>query len=609
LKRASNGVTTNRNKLVSPLSSASPTFTFKRSGLGSTNLRWPTTTVLSCYAVLALFLTWSWWSPLGRRVTAINGSDMMLFSWLLSWTPHALLHGQFPLFSDRLNAPAGINLMWNNGMALPGVLFAPVTVLFGGLGTVTVLTTVGLAGSAATAYGCLRSLSVRVLPAALGGALFGFSPAMMAQALGHPDLIFNVLVPVLVVLAVRLMISEGPGLKLAVLLGMCAGAQVLVGEEVLFDTSVVVTLLAIMLVDSYPRLALRRARLVAGRAVVALGSFTLVVAVPLGYQLLGPLRQKGSPFITSYYRSDLAGYVVPTERQLLAWPSAIEQSRRFPGGVEEHTAYLGWPLVVLCVLALVARWRNVWVRIPMLAALVVAVLALGEQLTISGDNSGIELPWKLISTLAGFEHVIPTRFALFTAGLIGAALAFALHDAVDRQAWIPGVGLVAVMIALVPLLPTPLPGKDAPRIPAFFTHRAAQDLACPGGSALILPFPRFESPDAMVWQQAAGMSFAMPGGYFIAPGVNGRAYVGGQPSTTGQLFSAVLADGQLRQVTPALHDAFLADLRRWKTCAVVLGPARNVDVLRTQATNLISRQPESVNGVLLWRDLPSAPVT
>ena len=450
---------------------------------------------------------------------------------------------------------------------------------------------------------------MRALPAALGGALFGFSPAMMAQALGHPDLIFNVLVPVLVVLAVRLMISENPRLKLAVLLGVIAGAQVLVGEEVLFDTGVVTVLLAIMLLCSYPRLALRRARLVAGRALVALGSFTLVAGVPLGYQLLGPLRQKGSPFTTSDYPSDLAGYVVPTERQLFAWPSAIEQSRRFPGGLEEHTAYLGWPLVVLCVLALVLRWRNVWVRIPMLGALVVAVLALGEQLTISGNNQGIELPWKLVSTLPGFEHVIPTRFALFTAGLIGAALAFALDDAFDRQAWIQGVGLAAVTIAFVPLLPTPLPSKDAPTIPAFFTHRAAQDLACPGGSALILPFPRYRSPDAMLWQQAAGMSFAMPGGYFIGPGANGRAYVGAQRSKTGELFSSVLANGQLRQVTPAIRGDFLAALRRWKACAVVLGPARNFDVLRTQATNLIGRQPESVDGVLLWRDLPSAPVT
>lgn len=598
LERTSDGVTTNSNK----------TLMTEPSRLRSTNPCWPTAIVLSCYAALALLLTWSWWSPLGMRVTAINGSDMTLFSWLLNWTPHALLNGQFPLFSDKLDAPTGINLMWNNGMALPGLLFAPVTVLFGGLGTVTVLTTLGLAGSAAAAYWCLRSMSVRALPAALGGALFGFSPAMMAQALGHPNLVFNVLVPVLILLAVRIMISEDPHLKLSVLLGVIAGAQVLVGEEVLFDTGVVVGLLTLMFVFSYPRLALRRARLVTGRALAALGTFGLIAGVPLGYQLLGPLQQKGSPFTTSEYPADLAGYVVPTERQVFAWHSAIEQANGFPGRSEEHTAYLGWPLIVLCLLVLVLRWRNVWVRIPMLVALVVAVLALGERLTIFGKKQGVWLPWKLLSGLPGFEHVITTRFALFTAGLLGAALAFALDEAFDQQTSVRGVGLTAVTIALLPLLPTPLPGRDAPTIPAFFTHRATQDLACPGGSALILPFPRGTSPDAMLWQQAAGMSFAMPGGYFIGPGANGRAYVGGQPSKTGALFSDVMADGQLRQVTQAMRSDFVADLHRWKACTVVLGPAQNFDVLRKQATNLIGREPESVDGVLLWRHLSHVPV-
>jgi hypothetical protein len=602
-------VTTNSNETAAQTSSTSQVISTEPLGRRSADPRWPTLIVQSWYAALALFLTWSWWSPLGRRITAINSSDMILFSWLLNWTPHALLNGQFPLFSDKLNAPTGINLMWNNGMVLPGLLFAPVTVLFGGLGTVTVLTALGLAGSAATAYWCLRSLSVRALPAALGGLLFGFSPAMMAQALGHPDLVLNVLVPVLILLAVRIMISESPRLKLAVLLGVIAGFQVLIGEEVLFDTGVVVALLALMLTLSHPRLALSRARMVASRALVALGAFMLVAGVPLAFQLLGPLRQKGSPFTTSDYPTDLAGYVVPTERQLFTWQSAIEQSKSFPGRLEEHAAYLGWPLTVLCVLVLVLRWRNLWVRIPMLVALGVAVLALGEELTVFGNKQGVGLPWKLLSDLPGFEHVITTRFALFTAGLIGAALAFALDDAFDQQASIRGAGLAAVTVALVPLLPTPLPGRDAPTIPAFFTHRAAQDLACPGGSALILPFPRGRYPDPMLWQQAAGMSFAMPGGYFIGPATTGRAHVGGQPSQTGELFSDIMADGQLRPVTPAMRGDFVADLHRWKACTVILGPARNFDVLRKQVTNLIGKEPESVDGVLLWRDLSGVPVT
>ena len=137
-------------------------------------------------------------------------------------------------------------------------------------------------------------------------------------------------------------------------------------------------------------------------------------------------------------------------------------------------------------------------------------------------EEGVSLPWKLITELPGFEHVIMTRFALFTAGLIGAALAFGLDDAFDHPAAVRVAGLAAVTIAFIPLIPAPRPDRDAPGVPAFFVNRAAEDLACPGGSALILLFPRAESTDAMLWQQAVGMSFAMPGGYFIGPDCNGN---------------------------------------------------------------------------------------
>jgi dolichyl-phosphate beta-glucosyltransferase len=107
----------------------------------------------------------------------------------------------------------------------------------------------------------------------------------------------------------------------------------------------------------------------------------------------------------------------------------------------------------------------------------------------------------------------------------------------------------------------------------------------------------------MAWQQAAGMSFAMPGGYFIGPGPGSRAAVHGEASRTGLLFRDVLADGVLRPVTPQLRQDFDADLGRWKACAAVLGPTPNAETLRAQATALIGREPEPVEGVLLWRDL------
>ncbi|MBV9921034.1 MAG: hypothetical protein JOY78_09335 [Pseudonocardia sp.] len=99
------------------------------------------------------------------------------------------------------------------------------------------------------------------------------------------------------------------------------------------------------------------------------------------------------------------------------------------------------------------------------------------------------------------------------------------------------------------------------------------------------------------------MAFAMPGGYFIGPGATGRAYVGGQPSATGVLFRAVQADGQVRTATPLLRAMFADDVRRWRACAAVLGPVVRADALRAQVTALVGREPEVVDGVLVWRHL------
>lgn len=562
--------------------------------------RVPDVLVVGIYLLLAGWTTWSWWTPLGGRLTGVNGPDAVLFSWLLTWTPHALGTGQVPLASTALNAPAGINLMWNNGMALPALLLAPVTAIAGGLATVTVLTALGLAGSATAAFAALRAWGARTLPAALGGGLFGFSPAIVAQSLGHPDLVFDVLTPVIVLLAMRLVVTERERWRTAVLLGLAAGAQVLIGEEVLVLTAVTVVLLTLVLALSHPRDAVRRAPVVLARAGVALGVFALVAGGPLAFQLLGPLRQTGSPFTVAYYGVDLANLVVATPLQLFA--RGPDRTTAYPGGLEEHTGYLGWPLLVVTVLALVLFARRERVRVPLIGALVTGVFSLGEELTIGGERTGVTLPWAWLSWLPGFEHVIADRFALLTAGLLGVGLAFALDELRDADRFVRVAATAAVAITLVPLLPTRLPGADAPRVPAFFTTAAAA--ACPGGSVLVLPFPAPDQTDPMAWQAASGMAFAMPGGYFIGPADDGHAYVAGQPTRTGTLLRDVLADGQVRPVTAAMRAAFDDDVRRWRACAAVLGPTHNLDALREQATALIGHSPAYTDGVLIWRGLP-----
>ncbi len=546
------------------------------------------------YVALALWVTGAWWLPLGGRLTAVNQSDATLFAWLLTWTPHALGDGQPPLHTTALNAPEGINLMWNNGMALPALVFAPVTAAWGGLATVTVLTALGLAGSATAAFGALRALGAATGPAALGGAVFGFSPAIVAQSLGHPNLVFDVLAPVLVLLAVRLAVEERPRARTAVLLGLLTAVQLLIGEEVLFGTGVVVGLLVLGLAVAHPHAAARRAPRFLGLAGVALGVFVVLGAPLLAFQLFGPLPQRGSPFNVAYFGIDLVNYVVPTpQQQIMTGPRALG----FPGGPEEHGGFLGWPLLVVAVVALVFGGRRA--RVPLAVAAVVGVFAMGEELRVDGRGTGIALPWRLLAGLPGFEHAIPSRLSLFTAGLAGAGLAFAVTAL--RAPAARAVATILVLAAVLPLTPARLPGVDARAVPAFFTAPAAR--MCPGGSVLVLPFPAPDTTEPMRWQAASGMAFAMPGGYFIGPAVDGRAYVGGQPTPTGLLLRAVQLDGQVRAPTPLLRSTFAHDVQRWRACAAVLGPAPQADALRAQVTALVGREPESTGGVLLWRGL------
>ena len=190
---------------------------------------------------------------------------------------------------------------------------------------------------------------------------------------------------------------------------------------------------------------------------------------------------------------------------------------------------------------------------------------------------------------------------MFTVGLVGAGLAFALTSLRETPRTTRAAATALVVVALFPLVPAQLPATDAAAVPAFFATPAAR--LCPGGSVLVLPFPAQNTTEPLRWQAKAGMAFAMPGGYFIGPAANGRAYLGGQPTYSGNLLQAVQYDGGVRAVTPDVRSAFAADVRRWRACAVLLGPAPHGNALGDQVTALVGHKPEFVDGVLLWRGL------
>src|SRR6266536_1187036 len=66
-------------------------------------------------ALSGLLLARVWRAPLSSTLGG-GGGDAGLFLWFLRWTPAALAAGHAPWYSDLLNAPGGVNALWNTSL-------------------------------------------------------------------------------------------------------------------------------------------------------------------------------------------------------------------------------------------------------------------------------------------------------------------------------------------------------------------------------------------------------------------------------------------------------------------------------------------------------------
>ena len=161
------------------------------------------------YLLAAYALTWRLWADPGARMVSGNPGDVNLVAWFMRHSATAISHGRLPaLVTTGLNAPQGISLMWNASMLLPGVLLAPVTLLAGPWTSLNLLLALGFAGSAASLFWVLRRWGASLGAAALGGAVYGFSPALVVSGLGHYHLQFAVLPPLIIDAVARLVTAN-----------------------------------------------------------------------------------------------------------------------------------------------------------------------------------------------------------------------------------------------------------------------------------------------------------------------------------------------------------------------------------------------------------------
>src|SRR2546428_378956 len=182
---------------------------------------------LFVYAAMAVALFSSIWvEPAGSWIG--SPKDPQLFIWYLGWTPHELAKGHNPLFTDNLSYPSGVNLMWNTSMIFPAVLLWPVTALFGPVVAYNVLVTAGIALSAWLGFLAAGRFIDRPIWCFVAGLVYGFSPALIAQAMGHPHVTVALFPPIALILGHETLVRRRmPPAVAGALAGAAAALQLL----------------------------------------------------------------------------------------------------------------------------------------------------------------------------------------------------------------------------------------------------------------------------------------------------------------------------------------------------------------------------------------------
>jgi hypothetical protein len=575
--------------------------------------------VVFCYLAGAIAVTGRLWADPASLAQAGDPADVDLFAWFMHYDATAVAHGNLPaLITTAMNAPRGINLMWNTSILLPGIVLTPLTLLAGPQVSLTVMLTLGIAGSAATSFWVLRRWGASLGAGALGGAVYGFSPAIVNSGIGHYHLEFAVLPPLIIDAALRIVTGRGDPLRTGLWLGLLAAAQFFTGEELLADTALTGLVLVAVVAARVPGRRVKAKGVVLGLATGAAVAL-VICARPLWVQLYGPLTQHNNPVGPDPFTNKPAFFVEPPGNLLFHTAGSATSAAAYSRGLPEYLGYLGWPLLVVLTAATIRFWRDPRIRAAGVTWAVLEVLSLGGGTMSDGwlRYPGVLLPFHYLQGAPLFSQALPDRLSILADGAAGAVLAFSLDRARSAVlasrggrpetpparrvlAWSRAVPGAVAIVAVLPLVPLPYQPAPVTGVPAGWQATFTRLRLPPGARVLVVPVGSDRRPQALRWQADTGEPRLMIGGYFIGPNQAGQQIIYRPgPTTTAAQYLDGLWNGppQAGSLPPGL---LRGDLGYWRPAAVVAvtSPASR---LGRYLLALFGPPDDEIGGVLAWR--------
>jgi len=337
--------------------------------------------VLAGYLAAGVAVSWPRASYLAGRLPATR--DAGSYVWDFWWVAHQLVHLGNPWATRAIAAPVGAQLGLHALMPLPGVLFAPVTLIFGPAASYNLLS-VAMPGLLCYAAYRVARLWLPSQPGAIAaGAFFGLSSMLVWRSWYHLNLAAGALfIPIALEAAVRL--TRRPSWRQAVILGAVLAAAVLTDQEIAVLVIIVTAATLAAWLARRP-VTVAKLRTTALAALAALAA--LILASPQLAAIIQQVRDGGvtSPpgsLQASYrgYSGSLPDMFAPSPR--IAHFGLGGLGFIFRGPLSDGIPTFGLVLSVLAVAGTVALWRRVSARLLALLWLGCAVLALGPVLRV-----------------------------------------------------------------------------------------------------------------------------------------------------------------------------------------------------------------------------------
>lgn len=557
------------------------------------------------YLLVGFAFTLRAWADPSHTWTGPIGDNFLFMNWL-PWIPHALSHGQNPLFESVLNYPRGANLAWNTAMPLGGLLAWPITATAGPVVAYNATAVFAITLDGFCTYVWLRR-HARPVAAFAAGLLIAMGPWVPS----HITQISHISIwpiPLMFLCTERLLGARGRRAVLwGALLGFAGAAQIYFASELLalavMAIAVAVVIAALLRASSWRDwLAPAAAGLGTGAVIIAIAAAPLLL-----YQAHGPWPITGPIQPANTYVADLQNLVIPTGVTWL-WPHDTTATLTASWtGAAEATGYLGVPLILVAVYAAV-RWR----REPLVFAValgtaVMALLSLGPHLHIGGVDTGIKLPAAIFGHLPVLSNLLPVRFALMADFGLALLLALVLDRTLLRHPWRAKLGSALGVLGVASCISVVLLATSSVQIPQYFAPGGAASSLPAGSVALVGPYidDGAATPISQLWQAESDFRFSLIDGLVITSDAQGHAtWILESPIR--DVFHMIQVNGATPPEGPDLRSSLLSELHRRSVTVVILGPMPHRDVATQFVTWLLGYAPQSTQGVLVWNAIPSA---